>query len=128
MKMANSGGLLVVTLAKDFACCRINEMGLSARQTGDGLIGVVRHFVGGKALYGLAGARTAKEKRRHSTPDLSGRLWKPRYEARRSPNLQVATVYKLRCFMDRLLIIDAFHDFWFARKAPIGPDGENAIF
>ena len=63
--MASWAGLLVVTLAKDFASCRIDEMGLSARQAGERLVGVVRHFLGGKALYGLAGVRAAVQERCH---------------------------------------------------------------
>jgi hypothetical protein len=55
----------LLILAEHFTGCRIHEMEPPARQTGDRLIGVVRHFLGDKSLYGLAGVRAAVKKRRH---------------------------------------------------------------
>ena len=48
----------------NLACCWIDGMELPARKTCDGFIGVVRHFLGEKSLYGLTSVRAPKEKRR----------------------------------------------------------------
>ena len=59
------GSLVDIPAAEHFAGCRIHEMSLSASKAGDQLVGVVRHFLGEKSLYGLTSIRAAIEKWRH---------------------------------------------------------------